>query len=676
MFSDHTAGTWLSLGGFNAALSDRGGSYILRARTMAALTVGGAVVGTLGALVAGHLALALVATFVVAYVASIARVWGAPGVSIGGSMLTVYVVSLAVPSPDATHAFARAGFVVLGGTFAMIVALVLWPLRPYRPARKAVAACYRALAEYVDEVASAAEARHTGEWAVQGIAPTITTMRSALEDARAVLVQVRRGRPGRAERGERLLVLAEFADQLFGHAVAAGEMLSAVQGDAVVSDVHAAAIATLRQLATSAQQVAAQVEDEVKRPQLEIGWSGDATRAAIAAAPGIEPDAHYESLASILDRAAEFAAAAASSVVVLNGGAPAPAQPALRSALRLASAEEIPDEQGWQEMLRALWFPGSLMAHFALRVAVVTTAAVALTEVFKIGHGYWVTITVIVILQPYTGVTLTRAVQRVLGTLLGAFLAMALGALFHDPNEIMVIAAVFVAFCVALLPVNYAAYSVFLTPTFVLLAEASAGDWSLAPTRALNTLLGGALALLGSRLLWPSPEHARFPALAATAVRQVRAYLDATVSRYDDRSEEASQLMRGARRAVGLATVNVEESVQRALTEAHGDERVLAPALTVLAYLRRITASLAALSIARHTDAARVDAGLAAFHENAVRVLDDVAASLEARREPGPLPAFRVQAVEGESPLVRARVERLVRQIATLHDAVRRLATA
>ena len=88
----------------------------------------------------------------------------------------------------------------------------------------------------------------------------------------------------------------------------------------------------------------------------------------------------------------------------------------------------------------------------------------------------------------------------------------ALGALFHDQRAILVLTFVFAASCVALLPVNYAAFSVFLTPTFVLLAEASAGDWNLAETRVLNTLLGGALALAGARFLWPSPERERFPA--------------------------------------------------------------------------------------------------------------------------------------------------------------------
>jgi uncharacterized membrane protein YccC len=318
--------------------------------------------------------------------------------------------------------------------------------------------------------------------------------------------------------------------------------------------------------------------------------------------------------------------------------------------------------------------PGSLILRFALRVAVVTTIAVALTDLYELKRGYWVTITVIVILQPYTGVTFTRAVQRVIGTVLGALLAAGLGAWFHDPRAVLVIVTIFVACCVALMPLNYAAFSVFLTPTFVLLAEASAGEWNLAGTRVMNTLLGGALALVGSRLLWPSPERDRFPAYAATALRANLEYVRVVLERYDDRSHEASQAMRDGRRAVGLATINAEESLQRALSEVHGRESALAPALTLLAYIRRFTATVAALALTRHVRDGTTRKDLEPFCRAVIAALEDLAESLEAGRTPLPLPEKVAEfSPSGFTPLVRARLERLARQTGTLHDAVVRL---
>jgi uncharacterized membrane protein YccC len=664
--------TWMSLGGFNAALSDKGGSYNTRARTMAALLFASAITVALGTLAQGRLLPELVVTFLVAFVCCLLRVWGNPGISVGSASLTVYVVALAIPAQHPIDTLVRAAYVVLGGLWAMGIALVLWPLRPYRPARFAISHCYTALADYVDHVAETARLQQTSEWPVQQSPPAITNVRTALEEASAVLVQLRRGRPGAVDRGERLLVLAESADQIFAHAVALGETLrGAVRNEAL----HDKGIELMHELSATSRAIAASVTVEQNAAPIAVEWSGEPLRALLRAMPPSAANPHYEQAAVILDRAAQFASAAAVTLEVMNGRQPDADALAAVQLVRAPASEEVREAHPLWDSFRAMLSPGSLIVRFALRVAVVTTIAVGLADLLELKRGYWVTITVIVILQPYAGVTLTRAVQRVLGTVLGALLAAALGSYFHDPRAILVIATVFVACCVALLPVNYAAFSVFLTPTFVLLAEASAGDWNLAETRVLNTLLGGALALAGARLLWPSPERERFPAYGAAAMRANASYLDCVIERFDDRARDASEVIRRARRAVGLATVNAEESLQRALTEAHGDEAALAPALTFLAYTRRFTASVAALAIARHAPDGTTRAALERFRHTGMPVLDDLATSLESGGVPRSMPDLDSQTGDAPmSPLVRARVDRLARQVKTLHDAVARMA--
>ncbi len=670
------AGTWMSLGGFSGALSDRGGSYSARAWTMTALLGTGAAAAALGTLVSGHLIPALIVTFLVAFFSSVLRVWGNPGISVGGATLSVYVVALAIPAAYPAEALERAGYLVLGGVWAMGIALVLWPLRPYRPARVAISAVYSALADYVEQLAVESRMKDTTEWPAHFTPAESTSMRTALENATSVLVQLRRGRPGAVDRGERLLVLAELADQLFGHGVALGETLAALRASGRNEILHERCIELLREIAATARAIAIGVETERHAAPIPVTWSGDPLREAMRTMSNEDIDPQYEHAAVILDRAAQFASSASATVEVLNGDDPDADALAAARLIRAPASEEPREEHALWNSFRAMLSPGSLIVRFALRVAVVTTIAVALTELLELKRGYWVTITVIVILQPYTGVTLTRAVQRVLGTVLGALLAAALGAYFHDPRAILVIATVFVACCVALLPINYAAFSVFLTPTFVLLAEASAGDWHLAGTRVMNTLLGGALALVGARLLWPSPERTRFPANAAAALRANSAYLSGVIELYDDRSDAAGESMRAMRRAIGLATVNAEESLQRALTEAHGDKRKLAPALTVLAYTRRFTASAAALAISRHVVDGSMRVKLEPFRRAAVATLENLAWALEEWGAPAPLPAFDVKDATHLSPLVKARIDRLARQVMTLHDAVARMTSA
>lgn len=668
------AATWMSLGGFNSALSDRGGSYATRAGTMAALMAASAVTAMLATVVSGHLVATLVATFIVAFVASAMRVWGNSGVSIGVASLSVYVVALAIPATYLSQALERAGYLLLGGLWAMAIALVIWPLRPYRPARIAIAEAYSALADYLSQLGIDSEVRHTTEWPVTFTPGHTTIVRTALERAATVLLQLRRGKPAAAERGERLLVLTESADQLFGHCVALGETLATLRGDGRIDAAHEACIAQLREVSSTARSLGDAVLEEQGRAEIAVAWSGDPVRRALAAHAESPFVLQYEHAATILDRAAQFASAASSTVQALNARGDRDGRNA--QVMRSLVADEPADDNAWWMALRSLLSPDSLIVRFALRVAVVTTLAVALTEQLELKRGYWVTITVIVILQPYTGVTITRAVQRVLGTVLGGLLAAGLGAYFHDSRAVLVIATVFVACCVALLPVNYGAFSVFLTPTFVLLAEASAGDWHLAGTRVMNTLLGGALALGGARFLWPTPERKRFPAYAAAALAANSTYLEYVLVHYDDASDAAGEAMRALRRAVGLAAVNAEESLQRALGEAHGDTRTLAPALTFLAYMRRSVASVAALAISRHSAEHPMAPVLEPFRVFVVAALADLTEALADGRSPKSLPPFDAEKLDGASEVVRARTERLSRQVGTLHDAVARMMSA
>jgi uncharacterized membrane protein YccC len=659
-------GTWMSLAGFSVALADRGGPYRVRAATMSAVTLCCALGLMLGSLASNHIGIAIPLTFVVALAASLARVWGVAGASVGGTTLTSYAIAVAFPPASMNEVLARPAFAIAGGLWAMAIALVLWPLQPYKPARLAVAASYRALGDYAESVAQHIEAEAAG---VRSELPAgSATVRAALEEARAALAQARRGRPGTSGREQRLVVLGEAVDQLFGHVLAVAETVDSIPRAARLLEADGAIASAIHGLIASVRMLAVAVQAERDAPSVVIEWNGAPLREALPTTSDASNDAtieHYRDAAAILDRAAQYAGVAAQTVAALNDGH-APALP-----VREPVTEELEERVSPFATLRSVLAPDSVILRYALRVAVITTLAVLLTELLHIKRGYWITITVIVILQPYTGITTQRALQRVIGTVVGAMLTAALGALFHDPRAILVLAFVFAAACIALLPVNYAAFSVFLTPTFVLLAEASAGDWHLAGTRAMNTLLGGVVALLGARLLWPSPEWSRLPGYMATSLRANRDYLRSVVELYADRSEQAGARIRASRRHVGLATVNAEESFQRLLGEFKGAPGDLSPVMTFLTYTRRLTASIAALSLTRHTTAGTSPAALAPFLGTATTVLDDLAASITDARAPAPLPV--VAAVDAETPLlVRARVDRLARQIRLLHDAVAR----
>src|SRR6185295_12651342 len=141
------------------------------------------------------------------------------------------------------------------------------------------------------------------------------------------------------------------------------------------------------------------------------------------------------------------------------------------------------------DALRSSLSGDSAVARHALRVALVALLSVIVTRALGLQRGYWATLTAVLLLQPYLPATLTRGVQRVAGTIAGGMLATAIAALVHNPLGIAIVAIVFAGVCAAVIQLNYGLFALFLTPTFVLLAEVHAPDTHLVALRITNTLL-------------------------------------------------------------------------------------------------------------------------------------------------------------------------------------------
>jgi uncharacterized membrane protein YccC len=215
----------------------------------------------------------------------------------------------------------------------------------------------------------------------------------------------------------------------------------------------------------------------------------------------------------------------------------------------------------------------------------------------------------------------------------------------------------FVAIGVALLPLNYGAYAVFLTPGFVLLAETQPGHGDLAVVRVVNTLLGATIAMLASRLVLPLSERDQFRPLMANALRSLQTLLTVVAA-----ERPAAASLRDARRKVGLAILNAEASYQRLLTESRVAPAESEALLTLLLYVHRLASGLIALAVAEGSLAHRQLAGQAASLSAG---LDELREAILLRRIP------EVTAADGvvESG---ARVDRLFDQLAVMRNAASR----
>lgn len=149
--------------------------------------------------------------------------------------------------------------------------------------------------------------------------------------------------------------------------------------------------------------------------------------------------------------------------------------------------------------------------HFALRLGIATTAAYLTVHILALPCGYWATMAVLLILQPSAAGTWPRSVERAVGTAIGTIIAVGIGALALTPLQIALAVFPLIGLTMALRPVGYSVFIAFLTPSFVLVADYAvpAIEYNYALARLENNLLGSAIAIAATLVLWPLTDRLR-----------------------------------------------------------------------------------------------------------------------------------------------------------------------
>ena len=248
------------------------------------------------------------------------------------------------------------------------------------------------------------------------------------------------------------------------------------------------------------------------------------------------------------------------------------------------------------EDLRALRdafsFRSTYLRHGA-RVTLAVSAAQVAGDLLSSSHAQWVTVTTIGVLQPYPGVTVTRAVERVVGTVLGSIAAVAIIFTVHDPLLLSAIMVPLSIAAVATRPRSHHLFTFFLTPVFVILAERWHGDWWVAAARSGDALLGGAIALVAA-LVFPSREEKRLSAALDASVRAVRRYAEVVVDG-QLAGTPASPAVVLARREVGVTLCDAETSLERMLAEPLRSPMEGADAMLLVTHARRLAGAFTTL---------------------------------------------------------------------------------
>jgi len=601
---------WASLGGLMAIAADSGGAYRTRLSSLIICILGGGSGILLGSLVAGHLVWALPAVLFFCFLWNYLAVLGEAFASAHIVVQVLFFATLGQPvsSPDAI--FHRAALVLAGNLWAVLLALFFWPLDAYRPVRIALSACYEEIAAFLGAMGdmSGNPGQTPAEWHELSLYHP-ARIRRAIEEGWRALAAVHSLHSTESGQGQQSVVLLELADLLVLRSVALAEHLEfiATGGDASCRD---RGLTGIDQLSSASQWIASLLQRRRGQTQAMVAErlrQMEQLPGFLSGCLAQGPDISRFLLAQFTEFAALFGTAVESAALLRlgksSGRAPARSLAASVSHFgyvygRISELRQSFALQTILDQLAANFNFRSLTLRHALRVSLVCGIDIVISSWLRIGHGSWLLLTSLLVLQPHISGTLRRGVQRIGGTVAGAVLAALLAVSLHAPMTIASVIFLLAVLSMAVRPVSYTAFAFFITPTIILDLLPYPGDWQLALVRVAVTIAGSAIAVVAMLIFFPVYERERSPAFVRASLEANRRYLKLLAESWSAGPAARSRRpLANARRAAGLAHCDTEESLERMVAETWTSRQAFSHfAQAFLAYLRRFGQSVTTLS--------------------------------------------------------------------------------
>ncbi len=572
----HTsAGLLVAIGALNVSYSDGPEPYRMRGRRLLTSACCSALAVAAGGLLGReHLWLILLAGLS-AFAAGMMVSIGQTAADIGVMTLATLIV-FAAQAMTAEIALQSGLLALGGGLLQTTLAIASWPITRYSPERRALAALYQSLAHAAGMTADALSAPE--------LPPPASAESTEAQRALAGL------EGDSSVDAERYLALLSQAERMRLSLLAIARLRVRLSrepdggGEAVILD---------DALAASSRALAA-IGDALSPGRI----------AGIGSAPSIETTSIQAGAESLRNSPRVMAHDARWQLDAFSGQLRAAAEMAFHATPAGGAAFAALDAAA-PRRLRLGNIAARLGANFSFRSATFRhslrlAACVALGETINrvVGspRGYWLPMTVAIVLRPdFTG-TFARGLLRLGGTLAGL---MAATALLHFLLPSLAIQILFIAVFTFLMrcfgPANYGIFVAALTGLIVfLIGFTGVAPGPLIIARGLNTLAGGTIALL-AYALWPTWERNLAPTFLATLFDSYRVYFAAVCDAYVAPAPDSQLRLDRARQDARLARSNAEASIIRLTAEPGVGQDRLTTLRKILANSHRFV--LAVMSI-------------------------------------------------------------------------------
>lgn len=523
----------------------------------------------LGTLTASYLWISVVAIFVVCFLSGLFKNLGDRGSGLALCVYVMFIVCNAYPVHNTNELKDRMALVLVGGLWTAAVSITGSLFSPLRqPFRRSIALIWKANASLLDAIIKGWDGNSIRN-GLHDIYQKERQVRSAM-DSSLQLFENRSFQTRNIPLTEQELAKLRKLSSLVGiHIVAIGEELTGVKLSEFSKTMQLKIYEALWQMKELVSKMATYTVVLKPESLLIVYAAIDKANKQIAALSEEISNAgsHQQTLKRVVqlsERAIRIMESGITHLENVGGDQP------VYSSYSFLKTLFLLQPRAWIRHTKLLFNFNTLTVRYILRSSIAASIAIFIYKWFQIDHGYWLAFTVILVMQPYFGATLQKALDRIIGTLTGGIVGGFLIQL-HDAFYLREI-FLFISFIgmVYFVRTKYSWAAFFITVSLVLLFDVEqALNPDIIIMRAICTVGGACLGVLAGFALLPDWDSKWLPVHISSSIRNNYEYFIASF--FPAKKEDWTKMKRLAE----TANSNAFDSFNRYLSEpAIGDRPV------------------------------------------------------------------------------------------------------
>ena len=259
------------------------------------------------------------------------------------------------------------------------------------------------------------------------------------------------------------------------------------------------------------------------------------------------------------------------------------------------------DLKGWNDIfvrVKQHLTPESVLFRHAVRLSIVLFIGYIFIHVTNIAYGYWILLTALFVCQPNFNATKRRLYLRIVGTLIGIIVGLAIIYFIPSLEGQLVMLVLSGVLFFELRSKQYAQATAFITILALINFNLDGSAFAAGFPRFIDTLIGCALAWFGVSFIWPDWKFRRLPRTIQRSIEAQCNYLTEVVQQYHEGKNNALNY-RVVRRAAHNTDAEVASLISTLATEPNIDPTQKSLAFEFLCLSHTFLSYIAALGAHR-----------------------------------------------------------------------------